>query len=71
MSQEKFDKTFSLLKGALTYDEFKTVDLVIEVINADKSLLGAFLSNGSPHFTKQYIPRNWIPLTDHLVYDIM
>lgn len=58
MSQEKFDKTFSLVKGVLTYDEFKTVDLVIEVMNAENSFLGASLSNGSPHLTEQYVFRN-------------
>jgi len=31
MSQEKFEKTLSLVKGVLSYDEFKSVDLVIEV----------------------------------------
>lgn len=31
MSQEKFEKTFSLLKGVLEYDSFRDVDLVIEV----------------------------------------
>ena len=31
MSQEKFDKTMSLVTGVLTYDDFKSVDLVVEV----------------------------------------
>ena len=32
MSQEKFEKTMSLLKGSLDYESFKDVDMVIEVI---------------------------------------
>lgn len=32
MTQEKFDKTISLLKGTLDYGSFKDVDMVIEVI---------------------------------------
>lgn len=32
MTQQKFEKTFSLLKGVLDYDSFKDVDLVIEVL---------------------------------------
>lgn len=32
MSQEKFEKTMTLLKGVLDYESFKDVDLVIEVI---------------------------------------
>lgn len=31
MTQEKFEKTLSLLKGVLDYESFKDVDLVIEV----------------------------------------
>lgn len=31
MSQEKFEKTLSLLKGALDYEDFRDVDMVIEV----------------------------------------
>lgn len=31
MSQEKFEKTLSLVTGVLSYDDFKSVDLVIEV----------------------------------------
>jgi len=31
MTQEKFEKTMSLLKGALDYESFKDVDMVIEV----------------------------------------
>lgn len=52
MSQEKFEKTLSLVKGVLTYDDFKSVDLVIEVRKGDNvgSVFGkyesAFLSNG-------------------------
>ncbi len=32
MTQEKFEKTISLLKGALDYESFKDVDIVIEVV---------------------------------------
>lgn len=32
MSQEKFEKTVSLVTGVLTYDDFKSVDLVIEAV---------------------------------------
>lgn len=31
MTQEKFEKTFSLLKGSLDYESFRDVDMVIEV----------------------------------------
>lgn len=31
MSQEKFDKTMSMVTGTLIYDDFTNVDLVIEV----------------------------------------
>lgn len=31
MSQEKFDKTMSMVTGTLTYDDFTSVDMVIEV----------------------------------------
>jgi len=31
MSQEKFEKTMSLLKGSLDYESFRDVDMVIEV----------------------------------------
>lgn len=31
MTQEKFEKTLSLLKGVLDYESFRDVDLVIEV----------------------------------------
>lgn len=32
MTQEKFEKTLSLLKGVLDYESFKDVDIVIEVV---------------------------------------
>lgn len=32
MTQEKFEKTISLLKGVLDYESFKDVDIVIEVV---------------------------------------
>lgn len=32
MSQEKFEKTMSLLKGSLDYESFRDVDMVIEVM---------------------------------------
>jgi enoyl-CoA hydratase/3-hydroxyacyl-CoA dehydrogenase len=32
MTQEKFEKTFSLLKGVLDYESFGDVDMVIEVV---------------------------------------
>jgi len=32
MSQEKFDKTMSMVTGSLTYDDFTNVDLVIEAV---------------------------------------
>nr|GMC69397.1 transcriptional repressor ILP1 [Ipomoea batatas] len=34
MSQEKFEKTLSLLKGALDYESFRDVDMVIETVAA-------------------------------------
>jgi enoyl-CoA hydratase/3-hydroxyacyl-CoA dehydrogenase len=33
MTQEKFEKTISLLKGVLDYESLKDVDMVIEVIH--------------------------------------
>ncbi|KAL1803729.1 hypothetical protein DCAR_0935440 [Daucus carota subsp. sativus] len=38
MTQQKFEKTFSLLKGVLDYDSFKDVDLVIEAVIENVSL---------------------------------
>lgn len=34
MTEEKFEKTISLLEGALDYDSFRDVDIVIEVVYA-------------------------------------
>lgn len=34
MSEDKFEKTMSLLQGALDYSSFKDVDMVIEVMCA-------------------------------------
>ncbi|KAL2506885.1 Peroxisomal fatty acid beta-oxidation multifunctional protein MFP2 [Abeliophyllum distichum] len=38
MSQEKYEKTFSLLKGALDYESFRDVDMVIEAVIENVSL---------------------------------
>ncbi|KAJ8766238.1 hypothetical protein K2173_022297 [Erythroxylum novogranatense] len=38
MTQEKFEKTISLLKGVLDYESFRDVDLVIEAVIEDVSL---------------------------------
>lgn len=38
MTQEKFEKTFSLLKGVLDYDSFRDVDMVIEAVIENVSL---------------------------------
>lgn len=38
MTQEKFDKTISLLKGVLDYESFKDVDMVIEAVIEKVSL---------------------------------
>ncbi|CAN6926709.1 unnamed protein product [Brassica oleracea] len=38
MSQEKFEKTMSLLKGSLDYESFKDVDMVIEAVIENISL---------------------------------
>lgn len=38
MTQEKFEKTFSLLKGVLDYESFKDVDMVIEAVIENVSL---------------------------------
>ncbi|KAG8369922.1 hypothetical protein BUALT_Bualt14G0063700 [Buddleja alternifolia] len=38
MSQDKLEKTLSLLKGALDYDSFKDVDMVIEAVIENVSL---------------------------------
>ncbi|KAL3321444.1 hypothetical protein AABB24_039196 [Solanum stoloniferum] len=38
MSQEKFEKTLSLLKGALDYEDFRDVDMVIEAVIENVSL---------------------------------
>ncbi|XP_061370540.1 peroxisomal fatty acid beta-oxidation multifunctional protein MFP2-like [Gastrolobium bilobum] len=38
MSMEKFEKTFSLLKGTLDYESFKDVDMVIEAVIENVSL---------------------------------
>ncbi|KAJ0093830.1 hypothetical protein Patl1_25034 [Pistacia atlantica] len=37
MTQEKFDKTMFLLKGALDYERFKDVDMVIEILHGVSS----------------------------------
>lgn len=33
MTQEKFEKTMSLLRGVLDFESFRDVDMVIEVVN--------------------------------------
>ncbi|KAK3417963.1 hypothetical protein EUGRSUZ_H03943 [Eucalyptus grandis] len=38
MTQEKFEKTMSLLKGVLDYESFKDVDMVIEAVTENVSL---------------------------------
>ncbi|ESQ49348.1 hypothetical protein EUTSA_v10020152mg [Eutrema salsugineum] len=38
MSQEKFEKTMSLLKGSLDYESFRDVDMVIEAVIENLSL---------------------------------
>ncbi|KAK9084259.1 hypothetical protein Scep_030730 [Stephania cephalantha] len=38
MSQEKFEKTLSLLQGTLTYDSFRDIDMVIEAVIENISL---------------------------------
>lgn len=38
MSREKFEKTFSLLKGSLDYESFRDVDMVIEAVIENVSL---------------------------------
>nr|ALN97002.1 multifunctional protein 2 [Populus tomentosa] len=38
MTQEKFEKTMSLLKGSLDYESFKDVDMVIEAVIENVSL---------------------------------
>ncbi|KAJ7955127.1 glyoxysomal fatty acid beta-oxidation multifunctional protein MFP-a-like [Quillaja saponaria] len=38
MTQEKFEKTISLLKGSLDYESFKDVDMVIEAVIENVSL---------------------------------
>ncbi|XP_058212487.1 glyoxysomal fatty acid beta-oxidation multifunctional protein MFP-a-like isoform X2 [Rhododendron vialii] len=38
MTQEKFEKTFSLLKGVLDYESFRDVDMVIEAVIENVSL---------------------------------
>ncbi|KAK9146967.1 hypothetical protein Sjap_006870 [Stephania japonica] len=38
MSQEKFEKTLSLLQGTLTYDSFRDIDMVIEAVIENVSL---------------------------------
>ncbi|XP_044499625.1 glyoxysomal fatty acid beta-oxidation multifunctional protein MFP-a-like isoform X1 [Mangifera indica] len=38
MTQEKFDKTMSILKGTLDYESFKDVDMVIEAVIENVSL---------------------------------
>lgn len=47
MTQEKFEKTLSLLKGVLDYESFRDVDMVIEV---SKILLLQFVSVWFPFF---------------------
>lgn len=48
MSQEKFEKTFSLLKGVLDYDSFRDVDMVIEVTEFTGSVDNLFLPSFHP-----------------------
>ncbi|XP_057417250.1 peroxisomal fatty acid beta-oxidation multifunctional protein MFP2 [Lotus japonicus] len=38
MTQEKFEKTFSLVKGSLDYESFRDVDMVIEAVIENVSL---------------------------------
>ncbi|KAJ0035862.1 hypothetical protein Pint_24492 [Pistacia integerrima] len=45
MTQEKFDKTMFLLKGALDYESFKDVDMVIEAVIENVSLRQQFFSD--------------------------
>lgn len=53
MTQEKFDKTISLLKGVLDYESFKDVDMVIEAVIEKVSLKQQIFSDlekyCSPH----------------------
>ncbi|KAF3795753.1 Peroxisomal fatty acid beta-oxidation multifunctional protein [Nymphaea thermarum] len=53
MTQEKFEKTFSLLKGVLDYEGFKDVDLVIEAVienvNLKQQIFADLEKHCSPH----------------------
>ncbi|KAL4194008.1 hypothetical protein AMTRI_Chr05g66600 [Amborella trichopoda] len=53
ISKDKFDKTMSLVKGALDYSEFSTVDMVIEAVienvSLKQSLFNTFEKECPPH----------------------
>ncbi|CAN6468185.1 unnamed protein product [Victoria cruziana] len=53
MSQEKFEKTFSLLKGVLDFESFQDVDLVIEAVienvNLKQQIFADLEKYCSPH----------------------
>ncbi|ERM98618.1 peroxisomal fatty acid beta-oxidation multifunctional protein [Amborella trichopoda] len=53
ISNDKFDKTMSLVKGALDYSEFSTVDMVIEAVienvSLKQSLFNTFEKECPPH----------------------
>ncbi|XP_058083294.1 glyoxysomal fatty acid beta-oxidation multifunctional protein MFP-a [Magnolia sinica] len=55
MTQEKFNRTFSLLKGVLDYESFKDVDMVIEAVIENVSLKQQIFAD-----LEKYCPRHCI-----------
>ncbi|KAL6588129.1 hypothetical protein OROMI_001107 [Orobanche minor] len=55
MSQEKFEKTLTLLKGALDYESFRDVDMVIEAVIENVSLKQKIFSDLEKFCPPHYI----------------
>ncbi|XP_051152677.1 glyoxysomal fatty acid beta-oxidation multifunctional protein MFP-a [Andrographis paniculata] len=65
MSQEKFEKTFSLLKGVLDYESFRDVDLVIEAVIENVSLKQQIFSD-----LEKFCPSHCILATNTSTIDL-
>ncbi|KAF4355653.1 hypothetical protein F8388_013070 [Cannabis sativa] len=65
MTQEKFDKTISLIKGTLGYESFKDVDMVIEAVIENISLKQQIFSE-----LEKYCPPHCILATNTSTIDL-
>ncbi|XP_015899895.2 peroxisomal fatty acid beta-oxidation multifunctional protein MFP2 [Ziziphus jujuba] len=65
MTQEKFEKTISLLKGVLDYESFKDVDLVIEAVVENVSLKQQIFAD-----LEKYCPRHCILASNTSTIDL-